>query len=299
MVQDQQQQTRPRLPDATSVGNVHLAVSDLTESLAFYRDILGYHVAEIGDGVVELSAGAAGVSFVLHELPGATPNLWRTTGLFHAAILLPERRDLALIVQQLAAHGWDIGGASDHGVSEALYLNDPDGNGLEIYVDRPRSEWPVDGNQVRMVTERLDFESLFAELAGEQADWTGMPAGTRIGHIHLQVSDLEAARHFYVDQLGFSVMQDTFPGALFVAAGGYHHHIGLNVWAGKGVPRPPENAIGLKRFTVYVPDATSIEALADRLTRANVPILHQTEHEIVVSDQDGIRVQVRSQGLHN
>lgn len=296
MVQDQQQQAQLVLPDAVSVGNVHLVVSDLTESLAFYRDILNYSVTETGDGVVELSAGTARANFVLHELPGAVPNLWRTTGLFHAAILLPERRDLALIVQQLATHGWDIGGASDHGVSEALYLSDPDDNGLEIYVDRPRSEWPVDGNQVRMVTERLDFESLFAELGGEQADWAGMPTGTRIGHIHLQVSDLEAARHFYVDLLGFSVMQDTYPGALFVAAGGYHHHIGLNVWAGRGVPRPPENAVGLKRFTVYVPDSTSIEALADRLTRANVPIFHQTEHEIVVSDQDGIKVQVRSQG---
>jgi catechol 2,3-dioxygenase len=294
MVQDQQQWARILLPDAVSVGNVHLVVSDLAESLAFYRDILGYTVAGMGEGVVGLSATGSAPDFVLHEMPGASPNRWRTTGMFHAAILLPERRDLALIVQQLASHGWDIGGASDHGVSEALYLNDPDDNGLEIYVDRPRSEWPVAGNQVRMVTERLDFESLFAELNGHQAEWSGIPAGTRIGHIHLKVSDLEAARRFYVELIGFSVMQDTYPGALFVAAGGYHHHIGLNVWAGRGVPRPAADSVGLKRFTVYVPDAATIGTLAERLNLANAPILHQAGNEIVVSDQDGIEVQICS-----
>jgi len=296
MVQDQQQQARLALPDATTVGNVHLVVSDLTESLAFYRDILGYRVTEIDDGVVELSAGAPEPDFVLREMTGATPNLWRTTGLFHAAILLPQRRDLARIVQQLAAHGWDIGGASDHGVSEALYLNDPDDNGLEIYVDRPRSAWPVVGDQVRMVTERLDFESLFAELDGEDSGWTGMPAGTRIGHIHLQVSDLEAARHFYVDLLGFSVMQDTYPGALFVSAGGYHHHLGMNVWAGKGVPRPAEDAAGIRQFTVQLPDTALIEPLAERLSQANVPILEHTSDRLIAVDQVGIQVQIQALG---
>lgn len=276
------------------MGEVHLKVSDLSEALVFYRDILGYSSIELDPGVVALSAGAGNVNFVLHELPNATPLKRRTTGLFHAAILLPVRRNLAQVVQQLTAHGWDIGGASDHGVSEALYLNDPDNNGIEIYVDRPRDQWPVQGSQVRMVTERLDFDNLFAELDSTEPTWSGIPPGTRIGHVHLQVSDLDAARHFYTTVLGFDIMQETYPGALFVAAGGYHHHIGMNVWAGKGVPQPLESSVGLQRFVIELPDTGSLQALSARVQQSGFGVREATGSAIYVRDPDGIEIEFRA-----
>ena len=296
MVHEQSATTTRQLPTATTVGEVHLKVASLPEALVFYRDILGYTVTSLGDDIVALAPGGGEPHVVLHELAAPEPVSRRTSGLFHAAILLPERRDLALVTQRLVNSGWDIGGASDHGVSEALYLDDQDGNGIEIYVDRPRAQWPVAGNQVRMVAERLDFDNLFGELAGGNHEWQGIPSGTTIGHIHLQVSDLEASRRFYVDLLGFDVMQDTYPGALFVAAGGYHHHLGMNTWAGRGVPRPPENAVGLERFAVNLPDMSSLEVLAERLQRAGADVPEVSDNSVYVRDPDGIEIEIRVAG---
>lgn len=275
------------------VGEVRLKVADLERALVFYRDIFGYQATETGERSVALSAGQGHIDFVLEEHTDATPKPWRTSGLFHAAILLPERRDLARVVHRLSSNGWEIGGASDHGVSEALYLNDPGGNGLEIYVDRPREIWPRKDQQVAMMTERLNFDSLFAELGDEEPSWDGIPAGTRIGHIHLQVGDIERSRAFYVDVLGFDVTQDTYPGALFVAAGGYHHHVGMNSWAGHGVPAAPEDSAGLKRFTVAVPDGTGWSDLMARLQDANVPQDAGRGGAVVVRDPDGIEIELK------
>lgn len=296
MAHEQSATTIHRLPAATTVGEVHLKVARLQEALVFYRDILGYSATNLGDDIVALSAGGGEPHFVLHELAAPEPVSRRTSGLYHAAILLPERRDLALVIQRLVNSGWDIGGASDHGVSEALYLDDFDGNGIEIYVDRPREQWPVAGGQVKMVTERLNFDSLFAEVAGGNQEWQGMPSGATIGHIHLQVSDLDASRRFYVDQLGFEVLQVTYPGALFVAAGGYHHHLGMNTWAGRGVPRPPENAVGLKRFAVNLPDRASLEQLAGKLRQPGADVPEAGGNGILVRDPDGIEVAIRVAG---
>ena len=283
-----------RLPASTSVGEVNLTVKDLARSLAFYRDILGYTVDETSDGMVRLTDGSGHVSFVLREHPDAQPKPRRTSGLFHAAILLPARPGLARMVQQLVARDWPIGGASDHGVSEALYLDDPDGNGLEIYVDRSKETWPRNGGQVAMMTEPLNFDSLFGELNASEPEWMGIPDGTTIGHIHLQVSNLEDSARFYTDVLGFETMQDTYPGALFVAAGGYHHHIGMNVWAGRGVQPPPEGTAGLTRFTIDVPGRPSWDALLQRLSGAGKAIERTDEAVVIVSDPDGIKILLRS-----
>lgn len=282
-----------RLPASTSVGEVSLTVKDLGRSLAFYRDTLGYTADETSDGLVQLTAGSGHAGFVLRERPDAQPKPRRTSGLFHAAILLPARPDLARMVQQLGARNWPIGGASDHGVSEALYLDDPDGNGLEIYTDRPRETWPRKGGQVAMMTEPLNFDSLFGELNGSEPEWTGIPDGTTIGHIHLQVSNLEDSARFYTDVLGFETMQDTYPGALFVAAGGYHHHIGMNVWAGRGVPPSPPSTAGLTRFTIDVPDRGSWDALLHRLAGADEPVERYGETVAFVADPNGIEIMLR------
>lgn len=292
MAQEQQATTDRKLPAKTSVGEVRLKVSDLDRALAFYHDILGYQGTEAGERSVALSSSAGEVDFYLTEQPLVTPKPRRTSGLFHAAILLPSRPDLARVVYRLSTKSWNIGGASDHGVSEALYLDDPDGNGLEIYVDRPRDAWRHNGSQVVMVTEQLNFESLMAELTDHDASWDRIPEGTRIGHLHLQVGDLERSRQFYVDILGFDVMQDSYPGALFVAAGGYHHHIGMNTWGGRDVPRQPEDSAGLTRFTVSVPGDAGWQAALARLEAAGVPTVELDNDTVIVSDPDNIEVQL-------
>jgi catechol 2,3-dioxygenase len=206
---------------------------------------------------------------ILDERPDAHPRPPRSTGLYHAAILLPTRRDLARTLRRLAEARYPLTGASDHRVSEALYLDDPDGNGLEIYADRPRAAWPTAGPEVRMTVDPLDIDDLLAE--NDSAPWSGLPAGTILGHMHLHVADLPSAEAFYVGLLGFSVMQRFGSSALFVAAGGYHHHLGLNTWAGVGAPPPPPNTVGLAYFTIHLPDEAARSAVFDRIHGADYP----------------------------
>jgi catechol 2,3-dioxygenase len=170
-------------------------------------------------------------------------------------------------------------GVADHGVSEALYLADPDGNGIEVYRDRPREQWPVVNGQLRMGADPLDVD----EILAEDGDGRGLAPGTIVGHVHLHVSHLDEAQRFYVDVLGFEVMQRYGPSALFVSAGGYHHHIGLNTWAGVGAPPPPSGAIGLQYFVVTLPGASARAAVEDRLRAANVPI-ESTPDGLLVHD---------------
>ncbi len=188
----------------------------------------------------------------------APPRDPRQTGLYHFAILVPTRRDLAVALVRLAQGGWQLDGASDHLVSEALYLSDPDGNGIEIYRDRPRAEWRrgPDG-QLSMATLPLDLDDLLGELQTAPVDPVGdaqMPDGTRIGHVHLQVAELEQTEAFYAGVLGFDVMVRGYPGALFVAAGGYHHHVGLNTWHSRGGSTPPSGGIGLRAYELKLGD---------------------------------------------
>lgn len=236
------------LPAGARIGSTVLAVADLDRSARFYRDVLGFDVVQEA-GVARLSAAGGPTLVELRERPGAQPRPRRSAGLFHIAILVPSRATLGRSLRRLAAARWPLTGAADHLVSEALYLDDPDGLGLEIYRDRPRDEWPTRDGALVMATDPLDLDSVVRE-PGADAEWLGLAAGTVIGHVHLRVADLSAAEAFYCGRVGFSPTVRDYPGALFVAAGGYHHHLGLNTWAGRGVPPPPAEAAGLVSFIV-------------------------------------------------
>jgi catechol 2,3-dioxygenase len=256
-----------RIDPATSIGAVALTVADLDQVQRFYEQAIGLQTLERSDGNVRLGAGGD----VLVELigdPDAPPRPPGTTGLFHLAILVPSRLELARALERVTGAGWRFTGASDHLVSEALYLNDPEGNGIEIYRDRPRSEWRYTDGRLEMATLPLDLDRLVAELSGADSGRSPMPADTRIGHVHLNVADLPSSETFYEDGLGLDVTVRGYPGALFLSAGGYHHHVGLNTWAGEGAPPPPKGARGLAWFDLVVPDAEELELLEQRMRSA-------------------------------
>ena len=204
---------------------------------------------------------------------------------------MPTRADLARTLRRVADSRWPLSGASDHLVSEALYLADPEGNGIELYRDRPRDEWPRSAGSIEMATLPLDLESLLGEPGGERAD-TRMPAGTTLGHVHLQVADLGDAEAFWVDALGFDVTVRGYPGALFVSAGGYHHHVGLNTWAGVGAPSPPSGSRGVAWFEVVLPDGAAVAAAAARLRR--VGDVTEQDGYVLATDPSGNAVCVRA-----
>jgi catechol 2,3-dioxygenase len=251
----------------TTIGAVHLTVSDLRRSVRFYETHLGFAVHRRDDRTAWLGAG--GPDLLILSQCETAPRVRGTTGLYHFAILVPSRDDLARSLRRLVATDTIMQGAADHGVSEALYLADEDGIGIEIYRDRTRDQWPVAGGELRMGADPIDLEVLLAE-AGRADSGAGLPPGTMMGHVHLHVSRLEEARAFYIDILGFELMQRYGPSALFVAAGGYHHHIGLNTWAGVGAPPPPPGAIGLRHFVVQLPDHAARGAVLDRLRAAGL-----------------------------
>jgi len=253
---------------ATSVGDVHLTIPDLTRSVRFYESHLGFLVHRRDDRTAWLGAG--GPDLLVLSQSETAPRVRGTTGLYHFAILVPTRPDLARALRRLVDTGTVMQGAADHGVSEALYLADPDGNGIEIYRDRPRADWPYAGGQLRMGADPIDLDELLAEKT-EHDDSAPLASGTVIGHVHLHVSRLDDAERFYVGALGFELMQRYGPSALFVSAGGYHHHIGLNTWAGVGAPPPPPGAIGLRHFLVRLPTTAAVEAVAARARAAGAP----------------------------
>ncbi len=255
---------------ATRMGSVWLTVSDLAASRGFYERALGLHAFDRDDGTVALGPDFA---HQLIELQGDShaPALdRRATGLFHLAVLLPTRRDLALALTRLAEVRWPLDGASDHLVSEALYLSDPDGNGIEIYRDRPREEWRRSDDQLEMATLPLDLRDVMNELATVNGPQPHAPAGTTIGHVHLQVAELADTEAFYSGVLGFDVMVRGYPGALFVSAGGYHHHLGLNTWHSAGGSPPPAGSIGLRSFEVVLPNTDALTPVLQRIADAGL-----------------------------
>jgi catechol 2,3-dioxygenase len=274
----------PRIASDTALGTVRLTVSDLDRSRSFYERVIGLRATEREDGT--LAFGVADDPALI-ELRGDSAALRlnrRASGLYHLAILVPTRQDLAFALARLAVARWPLDGASDHLVSEALYLSDPDGNGIEIYRDRPRSDWPRSDGQLQMATMPLDLDDLLAELHGVPGLQEQAAAGTRIGHVHLQVADLAAAEAFYHGVLGFDVIVRGYPGALFVSAGGYHHHIGLNTWhsAGAAVAAAGSvGSVGLRSFTIELPESAGLDAVAARIEAAGLPYERVTDGILV------------------
>jgi catechol 2,3-dioxygenase len=265
----------------TMIGGVHLTISDLGRSVRFYESYLGFRLHRCDDRTAWLGAGGPDL-LVLSECESA-PRLRGTTGLYHFAVLVPSRVELARSLRRLIETDTVMQGFADHGVSEAMYLADPDGNGIEVYRDRPRAEWPYVAGRLQMGAEPLDLDDILGELRSREDSWSGLARDTTIGHVHLHVSRLADAETFYVSALGFDVTQRYGPSALFVSAGGYHHHIGLNTWAGVGAPPPPPGAIGLRHFTVRLPDHAALDRVTARIQAAGIE-MEKTEGGLLVRD---------------
>lgn len=277
------------IASATSLGPVVLTVSDLDAQAAFYRDAIGLReISRVGDTVDFGVPGDHATLVSLVGRPDALRRPPRTTGLFHLALLVPSRADLARALNRVNGTGHRFTGASDHLVSEALYLDDPEGNGIEIYRDRARQEWTYEGGQLAMATLPLDVEGVLAGVSSGDVG-NGMAPGTRIGHVHLQVATIPAAEVFYVDALGFETTAGGYPGALFVSAGGYHHHVGLNTWAGVGAPAPPPGSRGLRTFTIVLPDTAELGGTLAAAHSAGVEVSADGAGRDVVTDPSGNR----------
>jgi catechol 2,3-dioxygenase len=254
----------------TSLGAVTLTVSDLGRSRTFYEGALGLRAVELDDGGLAFGAPGEPPLVRLYGDPSAPALDRRATRLFHLAILLPSRLDLAHALARLAQAPWPLDGASDHLVSEALYLSDPDGNGIEIYRDRPREQWTHQHGQLQMATLPLDLRDIAGELAGADGPQATVPAATVIGHVHLQVADIAEAERFYHGVLGFDVTVRGYPGALFVSAGGYHHHLGLNTWNSAGSAPAAPGAVGMRFYEVVAPNRAERDRLLDRVRAAGL-----------------------------
>ncbi|NLT07733.1 MAG: VOC family protein [Solirubrobacterales bacterium] len=270
-----------------AVGRVALTVRDGARVGDFYERVLGLEPLAREPG--RLSLGAGETTLVeLYEAPDARPRPPRATGLFHLALLVPDRAELAASLRRIVAQRWPLSGASDHLVSEALYLADPEGNGIEVYRDRPRAEWRRDGDEVAMATLPLDVDTLFAE--GPERPAARTAPGARIGHVHLDVADLATTERFYAGVLGLDVTARGYPGALFLAAGGYHHHVGANTWRRSAGP-PPAGAAGLRWFELTLPTDAARDAAADALAASGVAV-QRDRGAVVARDPAGIALRL-------
>ncbi len=270
---------------ALSLGPVHLTVADLGRSERYYRDVIGLDFVPGPRGYAALAAH--GTELVrLREINGAAPAPDSSPGLYHFALLLPSRADLANFARHIVSGRHRIQGTADHLVSESFYLSDPDHHGIEVYADRPRSAWHWDRNTVRMAVDPMDLKSLLLESEKASIQETGLPAGTVMGHVHLRVADLAATQGFYADVLGLDITA-SLPGALFAAAGGYHHHFGLNIWHSRGGdPAPPQSA-QLERVHIRLSGQSHLDALGQRLALRNIPS-RRTANSLGVKDPSGI-----------
>jgi catechol 2,3-dioxygenase len=286
-----------RLPAATQIGHAHLQVSNLERALVFYKEFVGFkEISRNNESAVLSATGQSPAHILLTARADAKPKPPNTTGLYHIAIRFPNRRELARGFRRLIAQRSPFQGFADHLVSEALYLADPDGNGVELYTDRPREHWRWRNGMVEMATAPLDVDELLREIENDSASWSGVHPSTNIGHIHLHVADLQKAEAFYSGVLGFDVTQRSSPGALFISAGGYHHHLGLNIWAGKGAPPSPPEAVGLLSFSVSIPDEATLRILRERLQTAGSAFAERSaamnRSAILTHDQDGNEVEI-------
>src|SRR5262245_12842472 len=242
---------------ATQIGPVRLTVADLDRARAFYERAVGLRALGPDGDPVRLGAPSGPALVELVGRPEAARRPPRSTGLFHLAILVPTRADLAVALERVVRAGGMFTGASDHLVSEALYLADPEGNGIEIYRDRPRDAWEWERAQLKMTTDPLDADALYEEGVPGLAAWSGLPGETIIGHIHLRVDHIVPAERFYCDELGMQLTTRYGDRASFVSLHGYHHHVAFNTWAGVGAPPPPPGSLGLREFALNIGPGTS------------------------------------------
>lgn len=274
--------------------HVQLKVSNLAQSIEYYTTIIGFNVLTQTSDTAYLTFDGKTSLVSLVEVPNASPLQNGVTGLYHLALLLPSSKDLGNILQYFVEKNIRIG-AGDHHVSEALYLNDPDGNGIEIYADRDKSEWHWDANNhVHMTTEQVNFQALLAQADGT---WNGLPEGTVMGHIHLSVADLTETEHFYTNVLDYEVVTRYGAQALFISTGKYHHHIGLNTWQSVGGRKPSDNMVGLKSYTIVLKDLAYAEQVKEKLATHNyvvetfteAPVYGGAQHFSTV-DPNGLRI---------
>ena len=276
----------PTLPATLRLGAVHLTVSDLDRSVAFYEEAIGLRLHHREDRVATMGVGG-GDLLVLHEEPVAR-RAGRHAGLYHYALLFDSREDLAHAALRLAATKTPIQGASDHGTHEAIYLPDPDGNGIELAADRSRKLWPRPLDYAGG-PHPLDFDGLLATVAGEGPRGKAGP-GLVVGHVHLHVGDLERGLGFYRNVLGFELMTFMPGAAAFVSAGGYHHHLAFNIWRGEGVPPVPEGRVGLRHWTVVLDDPEEVAAVSERVRAAGIATEEREGGGFLVRDPWGIAV---------
>lgn len=270
----------------TFVGQVSINVTNLESAITFYQNIIGFKVLEQTERKVVLTADGKTGLLTLEQPVDVIAKEGRTSGLYHFALLLPTRADLSIFLRNLLQTGYKFG-ASDHIVSEALYITDPDGNGIEIYRDRPSSEWTWSNGEVSMASDPLNGESLLAE---SDSEWRGLPADTIMGHIHLHVSDLQKAEEFYMKGLGFTIVSH-YPQAIFIATGGYHHHIALNTWQGVGAPTPKKNSVGLNWYTLVFPSEEARGKVIEQLREIGASV--QVENDLFVTvDPSGNKIQL-------
>jgi len=270
----------------TFVGQVNLKVQDLERSIAFYQEVIGFKVLEQTERKANLTADGKTVLLSIEQPNDVFPKQGRTTGLYHFALLLPKRSDLARIVQYFMEIGIQFG-SSDHLVSEALYLADPDGNEIEIYIDRDPSEWNWHNGEVEMTVDPLNFPDLLS--GGKQQSWKGLPAETIMGHIHLHVSELKKTEEFYIKGLGFEVVNRFGAQALFISDGKYHHHIALNTWNGVGAPTPAPNSVGLESFHLILPSEEKKNEIITQLKNIGASV-NEENGSTIATDPSGIRI---------
>ena len=274
----------PRLPASLRLGAVHLTVTDLDRSVDFYESSIGLRLRRREGGVAAMGVGDEDL-LVLYEESGAQ-RAGRHAGLYHYALLFPSREELARAALRVAATKTPIQGASDHGTHEAIYLPDPDGNGIELAADRPREAWPKPLDYAGG-PHPLDLNGLLTAVSGEEPRAQAGP-GLRIGHVHLHVGDLERGLGFYRDLLGFELMTFMPGAAAFVSAGGYHHHLGFNLWRGEGIPPAPEGRVGLQHWTVVLEEPEEVAAVRERVRVAGVEVEEGEDHGFLVRDPWGI-----------
>jgi catechol 2,3-dioxygenase len=268
------------------VGEVNIKVKNLDHSLDFYQNIMGFQVLEKAGRKAVLTTDGKTALVTLEQPEGVVAKIARTSGLYHFAILLPSRADLSVFLRHMVQTGYPLG-AADHYVSEALYLNDPDGNGIEVYRDRPSAEWDWNNGLVEMATEELDGNGILAE---SDAEWSGLPAGTLMGHIHLHVADLKKAEQFYTKGLGFEIVS-YYPQAAFLSTGGYHHHIAINTWQGEGAATPPINSVGLNWYSLVFPDEAARENAIKQLKQLGALITEEADF-FITSDPSGNQIRL-------